>query len=363
MAIKATAFLQLLLPEGAAGRKYPYWVYQGNDTAVRFERWLREAGYEALEELENLSGMLEFELGLYGVYRPEIVRVPVPEEEYDPDDDYWFYDYDGPETGDGRRYEILTVSVALPGYLHDDYHKDRAKLEGLKALLEKRVYDLMLAVNMARPGALELGQGTIILNDEERREPGHQLGEMGKGHLLQGAWRISRSLGWPEIKILGIRQVWEWANQQEGFSEGFGGGPTGRALNAFARRFGSNGQDDAANLLWALVGIEALYTEGQGSLQQQVNEKSQAFLGEMTQHKKKINRMYDFRSRFVHGDLDFSGKLVVGDAAEDYQRHNHELRETVIFAEAILVATLQRLVELGWRGVRFPRELRVEGLP
>lgn len=256
----------------------------------------------------------------------------------------------------------MTVSVVLPGSLHDDYHKERATLEGLKVLLEKRVYDLLLAVNIARPGALELGQGTIVLNDDERREPGHQLGEMGKGHLLQGAWRLSRSLMWPEMKTLGIRSVWEWANRQEGFSQGFGGGPIGRALNAFARRFGSNAQDDATNLFWALVGIEALYTEGQGSLQQQVNEKSQAFLGKMTQYKKKINRMYDFRSRFVHGDLDFSGKLVVDDAGEDHQKHSQELRETVIFAEAILVATLQRLAERNWKGVRFPRELRVEGV-
>lgn len=359
MAIKATAFLQILLPEGAD--RGDHWVYTGNNTAEReFERWLGESGYKALEELESLSGTLEFELGPYGMHRPEIVRIPIPEVEYNPDNHLSYY-Y-GPETGEGRRYEILTVSVALPGSLHDAYHKERAELERLKVLLEKRVYDLMLAINMALPGALELEQGTIVLDDNERREPGHQLGEKGKGHLLQGAWRLSRSLQWPEMKTLGIRAVWEWANRQEGFSEGFGGGPTGRALNAFARRFGSNGQDDAANLLWALVGIEALYTEGKGGLQQQVNEKSQVFLGQMTQHKKKITRMYDFRSRFVHGDLDFSGKLVVGEAAEDHVRHNDELRETVIFAEAILVATLQRLVELGWKGVRFPRELRVEGV-
>ena len=118
------------------------------------------------------------------------------------------------------------------------------------------------------------------------------------------------------------------------------------------RLFGIPAQDDVTNLLWSLVGIEALYTEGQGSLLQQVKEKSQVLLGKQEQHKKKMSRMYDFRSRFVHGDLDFSGKRPAYEN-EDHREHNKELMETICFAEAILVASLQRLVELDWGGLRY----------
>ena len=58
------------------------------------------------------------------------------------------------------------------------------------------------------------------------------------------------------------------------------------------------------------------------------------------------------QSKFIHGDLDFSGKLVL-DNNRDHGPHSEKLLDSTLFAETILIATLQRLVELDWAGVTF----------
>ena len=181
----------------------------------------------------------------------------------------------------------------------------------------------------------------------------HSTDAMGGTFLFEEAIDLADSMEWPKLQVLDIAKVWTWVIEQEGFLEGFGGGPTGRALNAFTHLFESPRADDATMLFWALVGIEALYVRGRQGLLEQVRDKSQVLLGKQEAHKKKINRMYDFRSRFVHGDLDFAGRHLLHDAAENLAKHESEMFESIFLAVAILLASLQKLVLLEWKGVKF----------
>ncbi|QOY36478.1 hypothetical protein AWH56_001945 [Anaerobacillus isosaccharinicus] len=77
---------------------------------------------------------------------------------------------------------------------------------------------------------------------------------------------------------------------------------TGRALSSFSFLLGK----DYTNILFrSVMGIEALYAKGTSSLQEQVREKSQLILGKQEAFKKVYTNMYNFRSRYIHGDLDF----------------------------------------------------------
>ena len=220
----------------------------------------------------------------------------------------------------------------------------------------KRIYDLIVVTNIARIGSMNVPKGWV-----EEDQVAYPTDNMYGASAFRTVLDYSEQIGWPQLNTLPVSKVWGWAMQQEGFLRGFGGGPTGRALNAFTHLFGHGG-DVAAHLFWSLVGIEAVYTKGQGFLQEQVKEKSQILLGKQEAHKKKIGRMYDFRSRFVHGDLDFSGRHRLDESYEERRTRLNELYETIWFSEAILIATLQTLADRGWRGVQFTTTYTAEAL-
>ena len=58
--------------------------------------------------------------------------------------------------------------------------------------------------------------------------------------------------------------------------------------------------------------------------------------------------VYDFRSRFVHGDLDFAGLCMIGDARDTVARFDDELRDATAVAVALLAGTLQEVIRLCW---------------
>ena len=91
--------------------------------------------------------------------------------------------------------------------------------------------------------------------------------------------------------------------------------------------------------------------KGEGSLTQQVRDKTSVLLGAPTSYKKKLNNMYDFRSRLVHGDLDFPGRHNLREEQEG--EHIQELQEAIGLAIAILIATLQEIILRNWNGIDF----------
>jgi len=137
------------------------------------------------------------------------------------------------------------------------------------------------------------------------------------------------------------------------YLDGFDGGATGRAISAFSRIFEAAIIDDSMQLVWALIGIESLYVKGKTSIVEQVRDKVQAFLGQPETYKKKLGSMYEFRSRFIHGDLDFIPLYLVGDARSVVERYEIEQTEAVDMAIAILVASLQELILRDWSGLDF----------
>ena len=311
---------------------------------------------DTLEEIGSLSGVLELPLDEFGTVRPTI-EIIKSTEDIESELEQW----DDIPRSDEVTFIKVTASVSLPDRdieVTDHKGENRTRVQGSQAeqlhrlsartVFEKRLYDLILVTNIARVGSLEVFRG-LLVQDEDK----HQTDEMNGAYMLREAWELAEhEIGWPIIRTFGIAKVWDWAKRQEGFMTGFGGSPTSRALNAFTHLFGPVAHP-ATHLFWTLVGIEALYTKGQGSLQEQVKEKSQTLLGKQDTHKKAIGQMYGFRSRFVHGDLEIAGRHELYDAMDETMRQNTELFQSLRLAEAILVATFQKLISLGWDGVQF----------
>ncbi len=93
---------------------------------------------------------------------------------------------------------------------------------------------------------------------------------------------------------------------------------------------------------------------------EQLRKKIYTLLGTPEAHKKRFPRMYDLRSRVIHGQLDFSSAYSTGGGPKD-ERFYKELGEATDLATALLLATLQQLVKRSWRGLQF--SYSVDGPP
>jgi hypothetical protein len=97
--------------------------------------------------------------------------------------------------------------------------------------------------------------------------------------------------------------------------------------------------------------LEAIYAEGASGLRQQLVAKTHALFGPPQTHKKAFGSMYDFRSRFVHGDVDFP--LAYDQRDYDQLGFTEEVETAIEVALAVLLATLQAMARSGSHRLTF----------
>jgi hypothetical protein len=305
--------------------------------------------YAALDDLCACSNKLEFRLGR-SLVRPEIRLLDEQQREQISRDRLFPKKH-------LKECEVMLVAAAIPKSAYDDLPQsgddaDGSSVRRFVARVEycKRVSDLLVFANIARVGAIELRHSVVVQDDgvlDFSEVP------VMEAYSLQQAAKVAAQMGWPCLAELDIYAVWGWATKYLHEIDGFGGTPMSRAVAAFSRLFEHKTTDEPMRLLWSLVGLEALYVTGKSEIAQQVREKAQAFLGPQSAFKKKLTRMYDFRPRFVHGDLDFPDLCLFGDARDAVSRYDDELLEATAVAVAVLVGTIQEVIRRDWAGLRF----------
>ncbi|MCH8044274.1 MAG: hypothetical protein IID44_11205 [Planctomycetes bacterium] len=317
----------------------------------------RKVLYDALDDLCACSQHLEFHLGA-DIVKPDITllddaaKTTIVERRIFPKKHL-------------KVCEILVLSSAVPlshyAATFEPGPNDFDTRDAARCLARvefcKRVSDLLVMSNVGRVGSVELRHSVILQDDETLSYC--EIPDM-VGYSLQRAAEMAERMGWPQLDVLDIKTVWNWTVKHREMLEGFDGSATGRALNAFSRLFDRKTAEQPMQLLWALVGLEALYVEGKTELLQQVREKSQVLLGRQTEYKKSVSQMYNFRSRFVHGDLDFPGLCFIHDARDEVAKYDGDLLNAIAVAVAVLAGTLQQIIRRDWSGVKF--EYRVDDL-
>lgn len=176
--------------------------------------------------------------------------------------------------------------------------------------LKKTINDFRIAMNIAFPGFFDTHGGYIFVENEKYED----LETSISGSLL-GAVLGARKKQWPKVEILQIRQTWNWMLKRKDFINAMGSKPIERALSAFTHIFDANNYED---LFYSLIGIEAIYTSGKQGVLEQLREKSVAIFGEPENYKNSLSKMYDIRSRFMHGTLNFPSKYYIYDAIEEF---------------------------------------------
>ena len=208
----------------------------------------------------------------------------------------------------------------------------------LSTVLEKFTGDLEIATTIAKPGSLDPREVFLYVDRKlveriPRRSSDFNL-------VVDHAAEI----GWPKLREVNIEQAWQWLSKVPGLETGVPQGSVGRAISALSHVI--KGDFDVVNLMWCMIGIEALYLKGKQGISEQLFEKTQALLGPVHEHKRAFRGLYEYRSRFVHGDLDTPLAYTPYDATKEYEEFYDETHDTMLRANSLLLATLQKMVEL-----------------
>lgn len=221
----------------------------------------------------------------------------------------------------------------------------RIEIENIAEEFKKAINDFRIAINIAFPGFFEISEGYIFIENER-----HIKIESSISSLLASVLG-ARKRKWPEIKILNISKTWEWLLKRESFINAMSSNPIERALSSFTHIFQSDNYDD---LFYSLIGIEAIYTKGKQGILEQLREKSTLLFGEPENYKNSLSKMYDIRSRFIHGNLNFPSKYYIYDGIKQFDEFmSKEYEQCLEIAEALLVGTIQQFVIRNAESLKF----------
>jgi hypothetical protein len=215
--------------------------------------------------------------------------------------------------------------------------------------IEKFILDLILASNIAKPGSLSVSK-IYFFKDSEFFEEKQGL----YGDHLDIYPEIRETNVWPQIQSIPVWKVMTWLMKLPGFEDAIGQCRVGRAVSSLSYVLKEKPMvDDTPNLIWAMLGLEALYGEGGRPVQKELIEKIETFLGKNQSHKKSFSHLYDFRSRFVHGDINFPYSYSFSDTHLDYEKFRLRKTSNSILALSILLSTIQKLVDNNWFDLNF----------
>ncbi|MET3503436.1 hypothetical protein ABIC45_005073 [Mucilaginibacter rubeus] len=157
---------------------------------------------------------------------------------------------------------------------------------------------------------------------------------------LDFVYRHSHDINWPSFESPGLQKTLDWMIKYSIHLYSSSNGLASRALNAYSQIFNSDMfEKDTAHLFWCMLGIEALYAQGSNGVSEQIRQKIRLVLGEPTEFKKKLSKLYGYRSRLVHGDIDIPAKFSL-----DHQNFEKEYWDYNAFATSLLLASLKLLI-------------------
>lgn len=224
--------------------------------------------------------------------------------------------------------------------------------ENFADILIKGIHDLIIASNIARPGVLCTQEGIISINNKKFKS----VPEISNDIYI--AIESTKHIGWPSIYELEFLFTWNWLQSVPSYWEGVGAQPIGRALSAFSYLFSSHPNDDPFyEILWSIVGLEALYGEDNTGIQKQIVQRTEALLGKRDTYKKIINEMYQFRSKFLHGTSAFPVRHTTFYGSKEYEKFRKDAFIPEKIAITVFIATLQEMVRQNLKELKFELSL------
>jgi len=239
-------------------------------------------------------------------------------------------------------------------FLRDKEADENASLFFLNSKIIQGIKSLIVAINIAIPGSISFWEGLIFINGDLSS----RIDRMNS--ILNEMLQIVEEKKWPKIKSLDILTVWKYLLDRGYNFNNHSKDKIERALHCFSYFFG-NPNNTEAHLLYSMMGIETIYAQGNLGLAEQIDTKCQLLLGKLKEFKKLLKQLYDFRSRFIHGDLDIAPRHFRFMSEEfEMNKFENDFFDSSLLSVAILTATLQKLIEKDADKVVFEYKYRLK---
>ncbi|HBC47475.1 MAG TPA: hypothetical protein DEO84_10080 [candidate division Zixibacteria bacterium] len=204
--------------------------------------------------------------------------------------------------------------------------------------LSKKIINLFLAANIAKPGSIGFESGMIYTNGQFNTE----LGYFSCDYLDREDYEVESII---RLRELPIKGVWDWFDSIEGTEVNSAIGSVGRAIGALSYIFGPGSSHLWPQIIWSLLGLEAVYAPKRQLQKYQLTANIPKLLGKKAVAEELIEQLYELRLQFIHGDADFP--FAHNDFNEIYGLDDDKFYEAQHYALALLMATLQELSERG----------------
>lgn len=242
------------------------------------------------------------------------------------------------------------VDVNPAGAFRNMWVPERSRAAVLEEIARRRVEESIATLTLATAiGCIDLRLGAPqFLPEGTPFEPSIRWGDVGRGT------HIAKEIGWPSLQTIPVSKVLGWLEAVPGWHGGVGRGRIGRAAAALSQALATErGRDSALSLVWAMVGLEALFCRQTEGLKSQLSTNVQLLLGKWSAHKKRFGKVYDFRSAFLHGGLDIPFAHRHRQDDDEAWRFIWDSDEESGLAMVTLLASIQELIARGWHQLEF----------
>lgn len=173
-----------------------------------------------------------------------------------------------------------------------------------------------------------------------------------RSHFQNTALALS-SAGMRLTPEISFSNFFEWSNQLSGFWTGETTQPLSRCLNFVSYVHHHTHQlNTLADFSWIMAALEAILTENSQEIRSKMVRRTILLVPEIEKFlsTKQIGRIYDFRSRFIHGDLKIRNHFY-DDFEFDWP--GKEFADNFTQASAILFKCVHAVAERGWTKLAF----------
>jgi hypothetical protein len=199
------------------------------------------------------------------------------------------------------------------------------------------VYTLVMLEQIVEPASVNASEGQLYIDDVfiELKPPFmHGLGLTVDNNFEPAGNR--------DISLL---KAWRWADRLPGFAKGMPSTPVGIALAAFSWLTDEASDTQTySNPIWAVLGLEALYCQGSGSVRSQLIVNAQRFVGS-TLSREDLDALYNYRSRFLHGQISFPRRFNSYDGTKAFEMFIKRNINSYQNATCLLISSLRLLIQ------------------
>lgn len=177
----------------------------------------------------------------------------------------------------------------------------------------EHICNFFVICHICKPGcfSIEKRPYAIINNDVNKKHEKYTFRNSIDAVMEHFLIPSSRDTIFPPLFEIPIETAQTYFLNSQGFWGGYSQTNVGRAMHCFTNFFDDDYHWVYPNdFLWSMIGLEALYGQGNQNMMSQIIQKSKIFLNLNDACEKKIKEMYDFRSRVFHGQVNITNKVL-----------------------------------------------------